>query len=188
MSLNEIRALTFDTGGTILDWHTGFATALKNIGKIHQIERDWGSIANALRRRSLGKMVNLGEHEPPQYNFDDAHRMALNEVCVENGLDSFTEEERYSIWWETVHSLTTWPDFPAVLPKLRERLMCVSFTILSFRIVMDTAKRNGLTWDAILSCEAMPRRPSASRQPLSGAQMSGEMKAHLILNQTPSTT
>ena len=127
MNTNNIKALTLDTGGTILDWHTGFSTALKNIGEIHQIQRDWGRIANDLRRRSLGKMVNLGEHEPPKYNFDDAHRMVLNEVCVENGLDSFTEKERYSIWWETVHSLATWPDFPAVLPKLRQRL-CVSLS------------------------------------------------------------
>ncbi|HIM69958.1 MAG TPA: hypothetical protein EYN06_00905, partial [Myxococcales bacterium] len=155
MNTNDIKALTFDTGGTILDWHTGFATALKRVGKVHQIERDWGGVANDLRRRSLGKMVNLGEHAPPQYNFDDAHRMALDEVCVENGLDSFTEKERHSIWWDAVHSLTTWPDFPAVLPKLGQRFMCVSFTILSFRIVMDTAKRNGLSWDAVLSCEAI---------------------------------
>ena len=155
MNTNNIKALTFDTGGTILDWHTGFVTSLKNVGKTHQIEKNWGGIANDLRRRSLGKMLNLGEHGPPQYNFDDAHRMVLDELCIENGLDSFTEEERYSIWWEAVHSLNTWPDFPAVLPKLRQRLMCVSFTILSFRIVMDTARRNGLSWDAVISCEAI---------------------------------
>ena len=155
MNVNNIKALTFDTGGTILDWHTGFATALKNVGKTHQIERNWSGIANDLRRRSLGKMLNLGEHQPPQYNFDDAHRMVLDELCIENGLDSFTEEERYGIWWEAVHNLATWPDFPAVLPKLRQRLMCVSFTILSFRIVMDTARRNGLSWDAVISCEAI---------------------------------
>ena len=100
MKTNGIKALTFDTGGTILDWHTGFATALKNVGKTHQIERNWSGIANDLRRRSLGKMLNLGEKEPPHYNFDDAHRMVLDELCIENGLDSFTEEERYSIWWE----------------------------------------------------------------------------------------
>ncbi len=100
MNTNDIKALTFDTGGTILDWHTGFATALKSVGEVHQIERDWGGVANDLRRRSLGKMANLGEHAPPQYNFDDAHRMALDEVCVANGLDSFTEKERYSIWWD----------------------------------------------------------------------------------------
>jgi FMN phosphatase YigB (HAD superfamily) len=28
MGLDDIRALTFDTGGTILDWHTSIRTAL----------------------------------------------------------------------------------------------------------------------------------------------------------------
>ncbi len=28
MSLDGIEALTFDTGGTILDWHSGFSAAL----------------------------------------------------------------------------------------------------------------------------------------------------------------
>ena len=32
MSLNQIKALTFDTGGTILDWHSGFSTAFKIAG------------------------------------------------------------------------------------------------------------------------------------------------------------
>ena len=26
----NIKALTFDTGGTILDWHSGFSKGLKN--------------------------------------------------------------------------------------------------------------------------------------------------------------
>ena len=30
--LTGIKALTFDTGGTVLDWHTGFVTALKAAG------------------------------------------------------------------------------------------------------------------------------------------------------------
>ena len=32
MSLDGVKALTFDTGGTILDWHTGFKTALSEAG------------------------------------------------------------------------------------------------------------------------------------------------------------
>ena len=34
MSVADIRALTFDTGGTILDWHTGFSEALAAAGRI----------------------------------------------------------------------------------------------------------------------------------------------------------
>ncbi len=155
MSLDEIKALTFDTGGTILDWHTGFRTALAEAGARHGIEKDWAALTNEMRRRSLKKMLNLGEHEPPAYNFDGAHRMVLDEIIAENGLDGFTEEERRDIWWTRAHNFQCWPDFPAVLPKLRRKLICASFTILSFRIIIDTAKRNGLSWDAVISCEAI---------------------------------
>ncbi|KIN63985.1 L-specific mono chloro propionoic acid dehalogenase [Sulfitobacter noctilucicola] len=155
MSLSDIRALTFDTGGTILDWHTGFSQALGNAGANHGINRDWPSLANEIRRKGLGKVVNLGKDAPPPHNFDGAHRMALEEVIAEHGLEAFTEEERHAIAYDAPHAFECWPDFPPVLPKLREKYICASFTILSFRIIMDTARRNGLAWDAVFSCEAI---------------------------------
>jgi 2-haloacid dehalogenase len=155
MSLDGVKALTFDTGGTILDWHTGFKTALSRAGARHGLERDWTTITNDLRRRALGKMINLGEHEAPAYNFDGSHRSTLDELCAENGLDAFTEEDRHGIAWTAAHNFQAWPDFPDVLPRLKAQFMVCSFTILSFRIIMDTAKRNGLSWDAVFSCEAI---------------------------------
>ena len=155
MSFDGVKALTFDTGGTILDWHTGFRTELEKLGSKYGVEGDWGSLANEIRRRSLGSMLNLGEHEPPTYNFDTSHRRSVNSVLNENGLEAATEEERRAIWWERTHNFQCWPDFPDVLPRLRSRFICASFTILSFRIIIDTAKRNGLSWDAVISCEAI---------------------------------
>lgn len=155
MSLSDVRALTFDTGGTILDWHTGFATALSQTGTKHGLERNWHDITNDLRRRALGKMINLGENSPPTYNFDGSHRSTLDELIAEHDLEAFTEAERHAIAYDAAHNFECWSDFPAVLPKLREKYMCASFTILSFRIIMDTARRNGLSWDAVFSCEAI---------------------------------
>ena len=155
MSLDDVKALTFDTGGTILDWHSGFSTALAAAGAKHGLERDWPALTNELRRRSLKRMLNLGESAPPTYNFDDGHRTALDEVLAEHGLDAITEAERREIWWDRAHSFQCWPDFPATLPKLRDKFICASFTILSFRIIIDTAKRNGLSWDVVISCEAI---------------------------------
>lgn len=100
-------------------------------------------------------MLNLGKDTAPAYTFDGAHRMALDEVIIENGLDAFTEAERHAIAYDAPHNFECWPDFPPVLPKLRQRYLCASFTILSFRIIMDTARRNGLSWDAVFSCEAI---------------------------------
>ncbi|PPR15105.1 MAG: hypothetical protein CFH37_01564 [Alphaproteobacteria bacterium MarineAlpha9_Bin7] len=153
MSLSEIKALTFDTGGTILDWHTGFRTAMAELGAKYGVDKDWAALANELRRRSLKKMLNLGEKSPPTYNMDDSHRLSLDEILTENELGATTAEERQNIWWNRVHSLRCWPDFPAVLPKLSEKYICASFTLLSVRIIVDTARENGLKWDAVLSCE-----------------------------------
>ena len=153
MSLSEIKALTFDTGGTILDWHTGFRTAMAELGAKYGVDKDWAALANELRRRSLKKMLNLGEKSPPTYNMDDSHRLSLDEILTENVLGATTTEERQNIWWNRVHSLRCWPDFPAVLPKLSEKYICASFTLLSVRIIVDTARENGLKWDAVLSCE-----------------------------------
>lgn len=155
MMNTSIKALTFDTGGTILDWHTGITTALEKLGKAHGITRDWHALANEMRKRSLAKVVNLGEHRPPSINFDDAHRFALDEILTAHDLDIFTAAERRTIWWDAIHNLACWPDFPAALAALRERYLCASFTLLSYRIVIDTARRNSLVWDAVISCEGI---------------------------------
>lgn len=155
MSLSDVKALCFDTGGTVLDWHTGMRRALAAIGARHGVERDWPKIANEFRRRSLQRIVNHGERAPATMTFDDAHRDALDEVLADNGLGVFDATERRSLWWDTIHGLTCWPEFPDSLARLRGKFICVSFTLLSFRIVIDTARRNGLCWDAVISCEAI---------------------------------
>jgi 2-haloacid dehalogenase len=155
MTSKAIKALTFDTGGTILDWHSGIRDALKGIGARHGLDKDWAAIANEFRRRSLKRMLNHGQHAPASMNFDDVHRETMDVIAGEFGLDAFTAEDRRAIWWDTVHSLVCWPDFPDTLPKLRSKFICASFTILSFRIIVDTARRNGVSWDAVISCEAI---------------------------------
>ncbi len=86
MNLGRIKALTFDTGGTILDWHTGFRDAFAGAGTRHGIQRDWAKLANALRRRTMQLMLNLGEDGPPAYNFDDAHQFCFDSVLKDEAL------------------------------------------------------------------------------------------------------
>ena len=155
MTLQSISALTFDTGGTVLDWHTGFKTAFAAVGDKYGISRDWGAITNELRRRSLKAMLKLGEHEPPAYTFDGAHRAAVEALVKENGLTAFTEADIKAIAYDAPHAFKAWPDFPEALPKLRNKFIVASFTILSYRLIIDTARRNGLSWDAVFSCEGI---------------------------------
>lgn len=153
MILGDIKALTFDTGGTVLDWHSGFSKAFAAAGRRHQITRDWPALANELRRRCMIAMLNLGKDGPPAYNFDGAHRFTLDALLDEEGLSAFDETDRHAIAWDAPHSFSCWPDVPAALARMRKRHTCISFTILSYRIIIDTSRYNGLNWDGVLSCE-----------------------------------
>lgn len=156
LSISEVRALTFDTGGTILDWHTGFTSAFAAAGAKHGLQRDWAALANELRRRSLKLMLNQGASEPPAYTIDRAHRSVLEALLAEHDLSrQFTDEDVHAIAYDAPHGFKCWPDFPETLPRLRKKYVVASFTILSYRLIIDTARRNGLSWDAVFSCEGI---------------------------------
>ena len=72
-TIRKIKAITFDTGGTILDWHTGFLNAFKKVGRKYEYDKDWASLTKKLRKCSLIKVTNLGEVDPPEFNIDNAH-------------------------------------------------------------------------------------------------------------------
>ena len=86
-----IKALTFDTGGTILDWHRGISGAFAAAGAARGLKADWAAVTNEYRRRSLKGIVNA---EHPAYNFDDVHRAKLDEVIAEFKLDALTTADR----------------------------------------------------------------------------------------------
>src|SRR5512140_1661457 len=101
-----IKALTLDTGRTILDWHGGISRAFAAAGARHGVQADWHEVTNAYHRRSLKGMVGQVH---PEFNFDDVHRRVLDEVTVHYQLDALTSKDREVIW-RTWHELDAWPD------------------------------------------------------------------------------
>ena len=123
----EIKALTFDTGGTILDWHGGISRALAAAGARHGLAADWAAVTNDYRRRSLQEITGQVR---PAFNFDDVHRRVLDRVLADHKLDPLTAEDRDAVW-RTWHALDAWPDFPAALARLRKKYVVASFTLLT---------------------------------------------------------
>lgn len=144
-----IKALAFDTGGTVLDWHGGLVAALSEAGGRLGTNIDWHVVANDWRRRAMKGIVGQAR---PSFNMDDVHRRTLDEVLTHHGLQSFGDAERHRIW-RAWHDLDAWPDFPASLAAIRKTLPVVSFTMLPTALVMNVSRRNSLAWDAVISCE-----------------------------------
>jgi 2-haloacid dehalogenase len=147
--LASIKALTFDTGGTILNWHSGLCQAFAQAGAQHRLSADWPEITNEYRRRSLKMMVGAIN---PSFNIEDVHHRMLDEIIEQFDLTALTAQDRESIWRKW-HALDTWPDVPPALARLKTKYLLVSFTILSTSLIIDVSRRNGLAWDCIVSCE-----------------------------------
>lgn len=157
-----IKALTFDTGGTILDWHGGISRAFAAAGARRGLSADWPAITNEYRRRSLKGIVGQVN---PGFTFDDVHRTVLDEVIADFKLGALTTDDRDAIW-RTWHALDAWPDFAAALSRLRRRYVVASFTLLTTSLVIDVSKKNAIDWDAVISCEMIgtyKTRPEAYR-------------------------
>src|SRR3546814_1945426 len=86
----KIKALTFDTGGTILDWHSGICSAFQHIGERHGISLDWHTVTNDYRRLAMTAIVGQVQ---PAFNMDDVHRTALDTALSKHGLQAFTAQE-----------------------------------------------------------------------------------------------
>ncbi|MDZ4400219.1 haloacid dehalogenase type II [Hydrogenophaga sp.] len=145
----NIKALAFDTGGTVLDWHSGIRKAFALAGQRHGVERDWHAVTNDYRRASMAGIVGKLE---PAFNMDDVHRSMLEGVIAEHGLEMLTPQDRAQIH-RAWNSLNAWPDFAGALGRLKHKFPVVSFTMLPLAMVMAVSKRNGLEWDAVISCE-----------------------------------
>ena len=57
-NISKIKALTFDTGGTILDWHTGFSKGFEELRIKYKLNFSSADYANLMRRKSLEKSYN----------------------------------------------------------------------------------------------------------------------------------
>lgn len=145
----DIRALAFDTGGTVLDWHSGLVGRLRAVLGQRSGGIDLHAVANDWRRRAMKRIVGP---RLPAFNMDDVHRQTLPEALAAFGLAGTSEPEQAAIG-RAWHELDAWPDFAPALQALRLTVPVVSFTMLPTALVMSVSRRNGLVWDAIVSCE-----------------------------------
>ena len=147
----QIKAVAFDTGGTVLDWHGGLVAAIARAGATRGCSADWHEVVNEWRRRTMKGIVG---QRNPAFNMDDVHRRVLDEVIALFGLEALTLHDRDTVW-RAWHTLDAWPDFAPAQRLLRESCSVASFTMLPTALVVDVSRKNGICWDAVLSCEMM---------------------------------
>lgn len=121
--LSDVRALTFDVFGTVVDWRSGVAAEARRIGALSGVSCDWERLADAWRALYIPSMNRVRSGELPWTNFDRLHRMSLDQVLREIGAEGFDLAARDELThaWEC---LPAWPDAAKGLERL-----CKRFTV-----------------------------------------------------------
>lgn len=149
---DEIKALVFDVFGTVVDWRASIIREGQLLTAEHGFDVDWANFADRWRSGYGPAMGKVRSGELPWTKIDDLHRMILDELVVEFGMQSLTENQidHFNKAW---HRLSPWPDTVAGLNRLKTKYVITTLSNGNVSLLTNMAKNGGLPWDAILSAE-----------------------------------
>ncbi|MEM7225703.1 MAG: haloacid dehalogenase type II [Pseudomonadota bacterium] len=154
MGLEKVKALIFDTFGTVVDWRSSVIAEGEALGRAKGIERDWAAFADAWRAGYRPAIEAIRAREAPWANAEQIHRVRLEEILAEFDITGLTEAERANLnraW----HRLAPWPDSVPGLTRLKRKFILASFSNGTLGGLVKLAKHAGLPWDCILSADLL---------------------------------
>src|SRR5580693_7914756 len=118
----RVKALVFDTFGTVVDWRSSVAREVAVVAKRKGVTLDAAKFADAWRAGYGPSMNRVRSGELPWTKLDALHRMTLDRILVDFKLTGLDEGERDGLnraW----HRLTPWPDSVAGLTRLKKKFI-----------------------------------------------------------------
>lgn len=147
-----ISALTFDVFGTVVDWRSSVIRDGERLAQGKGWQVDWAAFADAWRAGYGPSMNRVRTGDLPWTKIDDLHRLILDDLLPEFGIEGLTEHEieTFNRVW---HRLDPWPDAVGGLLRLKSRYTIATLSNGNISLLANMAKYAGLPWDCILSAE-----------------------------------
>lgn len=152
MALAEVRALTFDVFGTVVNWRDSVAREAEAVLAPKGFTRDWHSFADRWRARYQPAMDKVRGGERPWVRLDDLHRENLLDLLVEFGIGGLTDNE-IDYLNHAWRRLDPWPDTVAGMARLKRKFILATCSNGNIALIVNMAKFAGLPWDAIVGAE-----------------------------------
>lgn len=153
MALSDVKALTFDIFGTVVDYRGTIIDEGERLNRTKGLHVDWAMFTDAWRARYRPSMDRVMQGRLPWTSLDVLHRQSLDELLLQWGVNErFTEEEKDQlnrVW----HRLRPWPDVIPGLTHLRKRFILATLSNANIALLVNMAKFRTLPWDCILSAE-----------------------------------
>ena len=147
-----VKALVFDTFGTIVDWRSSVIAEGVAWGKAKGLNINWADFVDRWRLGYRPAMDKVRKGEIPWTRLDDLHRMILEDLLKEFKIKDLTEQEIVS-WTYVWRRLKPWPDSVEGLTRLKKKYVIAPLSNGNIALMANLAKFGGLPWDAILGSE-----------------------------------
>jgi 2-haloacid dehalogenase len=159
MTMNDIKAVVFDTFGTVVDWRSSITEDFRAFGKQKAIDIPWEDFVDEWRTAYKPGMDAVRSGVWPWTKVGNMYRSKLEAILPRYGIDTLTEDEK-SYLSHAWHRLNPWPDAIAGLTRLKKRYVISTLSNADLDCLVYMAKNAGLPWDVILCAELFrPYKP-----------------------------
>lgn len=152
MDPSEVRALTFDVFGTVVDWREGIAREAAAILAPKGYVRDWHAFADSWRAEYQPALERVRSGGREWIKLNDLHRENLLRILEKFSITDLAADEREALnraWGR----LDPWPDVVAGLTRLRQKFILAAASNGNVALMIDLARHARLPWDMILGAE-----------------------------------
>jgi len=151
-SLSNVKALTFDVFGTVVDWRSSVIREGQLLSERKGLDVDWEAFADEWRAGYGPAMDRVRTGDLPWMNINDLHHLILVDLLKEFGIDNLSSQEidEFNRSW---HRLMPWPDSVPGLNRLKSRFVLATLSNGNVSLLTNMAKNAGLPWDCVLSSE-----------------------------------
>jgi 2-haloalkanoic acid dehalogenase type II len=140
-----VKALIFDTFGTVVDWRGSIIEEGMAWGKEKGLNIDWAAFADDWRAGYQPAMDKVRRGDLPWTNLDSLHRILLEDLLKEFRIEGLSEKEKEN-WNRVWHRLKPWPDSVPGLTRLKKKYTiapCSNGNVALLNDMAKTAKAHG---------------------------------------------
>jgi 2-haloacid dehalogenase len=150
--LGAVKALTFDTFGTVVDYRGSIIEAGQALGRARRLTVDWEKFADAWRAGYAPAMNRVRTGELAWTTLDRLNRIILDGLIGEFKITGLSEAElaEFNRVW---HRLKPWPDAVSGLTRLKKKFTIAPLSNGNVSLLTDVAKSAGLPWDLIIGAD-----------------------------------
>jgi 2-haloacid dehalogenase len=165
----RVRAVLFDTFGTVVNWRSGVTAAVERFAETNGITLDAAEFATLWRGHYQPSMEPIRSGARQFVTLDTLHRENLELALRSKGFDTsdFADDDLRALA-RSWRYLPPWPDSVPGIGALKNDVIVGPLSNGNTSLLVDMAKFAGLPWDTVLGSDvsrAYKPHPDAYRTP-----------------------